>query len=136
MMREHRMKKDNLEVIRWLKQAKKGNKQAFSKLFNHFRKDVLNFCYALTRRTSLAEELTQETFTKAFLRLDQLQELDKFKSWLFIIARNKYFDYLKPIKNQQLEPLYNQEMIEDQSNNDHDKKRKSNKEYKQILNEY
>ena len=44
--------------------------------------------FGLTRRAHLAEDLTQETFVKAWAGLPKLQTVISFRGWLFRIARN------------------------------------------------
>ena len=50
-------------------------------------KFLLNYC----RDASLAEELTQETFFKAYMNFQALKDQDKAPAWLCQIARNTYF---------------------------------------------
>ena len=51
---------------------------------------LYRYAYRLTGSSADAEDLTQDTFSKAMLRLSQLREPDKAKGWLFRILRNGY----------------------------------------------
>ena len=63
-------------------------------------KFLLNYC----KDTSLAEELTQETFFKAFMNFHSLRCVDKAPAWLCRIAKNTYFAWYQQQKRNK--PLY------------------------------
>ena len=44
----------------------KGEKQAFEAIFNRFKGPIMSFVMGMVRNQSLAEDLTQEVFFKAF----------------------------------------------------------------------
>lgn len=62
-------------------------------------KFLLNYC----RDASLAEELTQETFFKAYMNFQALKDRDKAPAWLCQIARNTYFAWYHQQKR--IQPL-------------------------------
>ena len=62
-------------------------------------KFLLNYC----RNASLAEELTQETFFKAYMNFQALKDRDKAPAWLCQIARNTYFAWYHQQKR--IQPL-------------------------------
>src|SRR6185436_1119529 len=68
--------------------ARSGNQDAFGLLFERYARPVLGFIYNLVGRVDVAEELTQETFVRAFRGLSQFKERAAFSTWLFGIARN------------------------------------------------
>ena len=53
----------------------------------------------------LADDLTQETFVRAFRKLSTLKDRSKIKSWLIRIARNLCTDYFRSGKNKMYSPL-------------------------------
>ena len=57
-------------------------------------KFLLNHC----RDASLAEELTQETFFKAYMNFQSLKDREKAPAWLCQIARNTYFAWYQQQK--------------------------------------
>jgi RNA polymerase sigma-70 factor (ECF subfamily) len=68
--------------------ARAGDQEAFRAIFQRYGRPVMAFiCHILGDR-SRAEELTQETFFRAFRGLVRLQEGIKLSTWLFGIARN------------------------------------------------
>ena len=60
----------------------------FSVLFRRYSRPVLGFIYNLLGDREKAEELTQETFFRAFRGLDRMQSGSRMSTWLFGIARN------------------------------------------------
>ena len=58
-------------------------------------KFLLNHC----RDASLAEELTQETFFKAYINFHSLRSWEKAPAWLCQIARNTYFAWYRKQKH-------------------------------------
>lgn len=49
----------------------------------------------LTKNPDLAEELTQETFYKAYKNIDKFEGKSKMSVWLCQIAKNAYYSYLR-----------------------------------------
>jgi RNA polymerase sigma-70 factor (ECF subfamily) len=68
--------------------ARAGDHEAFRLVFERYVRPVLSFLYDLVGERDLAEELTQETFVRAFNKLNDLRDIDKFSTWLFGISRN------------------------------------------------
>ena len=65
-----------------------GRTDAFGLLVDRHLRAVQAFAYARTSRHADAEDIAQETFLRAFEKLDTLREPEKFLSWLLGIARN------------------------------------------------
>ena len=63
----------------------------FEKLFNDNREIIFKYLIKITRDTSLAEELTQETFFRAYMNYASLKNKEKASVWLCQIAKNTYF---------------------------------------------
>jgi RNA polymerase sigma-70 factor (ECF subfamily) len=66
---------------------------------------LYRYAYRLTGSAADAEDLTQETFGKAFARLEQLRERDRAKAWLFRILRNLYLHKVRDDKRHRIVPL-------------------------------
>ncbi|OYT73360.1 MAG: hypothetical protein CFK52_01985 [Chloracidobacterium sp. CP2_5A] len=62
--------------------------ELFRHLFDCHARSVFNFLCALVGRRDLAEELTQETFVRAYGRRATLRERSRAAAWLLGIARN------------------------------------------------
>ncbi|MEK6283934.1 MAG: sigma-70 family RNA polymerase sigma factor [Acidobacteriota bacterium] len=65
-----------------------GDQEAYRLLFERHARPVLGFLYNLVGRRDVAEELTQETFVRAYRSLSEFRNQAKFSTWLFGIARN------------------------------------------------
>ena len=63
----------------------------FEKLFNDNRTFIFKYLLKMTRDASLAEELTQETFFRAYMNYASLRSKEKAAPWLCQIAKNTYF---------------------------------------------
>lgn len=64
----------------------------------HFRQ-VFGCIYVMVRSRETAEDLTQETFTKAYANLSAWRPTYKMTAWLYQIARNTVIDYLRAEKS-------------------------------------
>ena len=69
-------------------QACQGDPEAFRLIFERYSRPVIGFLYDLVSNRELAEELTQETFVRAYRNLATRREETKLSTWLFGIARN------------------------------------------------
>ena len=63
----------------------------FEKLFNDNRDFIFKYLMKMTKNVSLAEELTQETFFRAYMNYASLRNKEKTSVWLCQIAKNTYF---------------------------------------------
>jgi RNA polymerase sigma-70 factor (ECF subfamily) len=65
-----------------------GDQEAFRLIFERYSRPVISFIYDLVGDRALAEELTQESFVRAFRNLRSLRAETKLSTWLFGIAKN------------------------------------------------
>ena len=65
-----------------------GDDRAFRDLMTRYLALVFNFIYRMTHNHELAEEMTQETFVKAYNHLKTFDQARPFKPWLLRIASN------------------------------------------------
>ena len=75
--------------------AKNGNKKAFDKLYELTHNDVWYNCISLLKDEENAKDIMQETYITAFLKLDTLNDEQKFCGWITSIAVNKCKNKLK-----------------------------------------
>jgi RNA polymerase sigma-70 factor (ECF subfamily) len=80
---------------RTLARAREGDLGAFEDLVRLYQGDVWRFAYHFTRDRTLADDVTQEAFLRAFRFLGGFRGDSKFSSWLFRIARNCAMDQLR-----------------------------------------
>ena len=67
----------------------------FLKLLERFRADLINQAFVILGNQEDAEDVAQETLSKAYLRLHQLRDLSKLDSWLRAINRHFALRLLK-----------------------------------------
>lgn len=80
-----------------LLKVSEGNENAFEELFKYYDSQLHGYILSITKSPTLAEEIVQDVFLKIWLNRASLTEIDSFKPYLFVIARNYTFDCLKRI---------------------------------------
>ncbi len=85
----------HLEDEDCIARAQKGDASAFSELVARYQDRIYRFLVRLTRSQDDALELTQETFLSAYTALARWRPDAQFTTWLFRIARNHAFDWLR-----------------------------------------
>ena len=73
----------------------------FEMVFRENKPFVFRFLRKLCGDVSLAEELTQETFFRAYMNMSALRNEEKVAVWLCQIAKNTYFAWLSEQKRNQ-----------------------------------
>lgn len=63
-----------------------GDRDAFGELVERYQREITLFCHSQVLDASVAEELAQEAFLRAFERLRQLNHHELFRAWLYRIA--------------------------------------------------
>lgn len=82
----------------WLQQAKAGDGRAFGLLVESYSRPVYNLTYRMLGNAEEAEDAAQETFLRAFSRLEQYDPNHKFSTWIFSIANHYCIDRLRKRK--------------------------------------
>ncbi len=75
-----------------------GDKDAFPALLARHMNGVYRFAYRYLRHGEDAEDITQETFVRAWKNLKRFDTTRNFKTWLFTIAKNAALDLIKKKK--------------------------------------
>ncbi|HEX9901776.1 MAG TPA: sigma-70 family RNA polymerase sigma factor [Acidobacteriota bacterium] len=83
--------------------ARKGDMEAFETLVKLYQRGIYALCCRMTGAHQAADDLTQETFIKAFSGLASFDQGREFFPWLRRIAVNSSLNYLKSRKRE--EPL-------------------------------
>lgn len=78
--------------------AKKGNQIAFSQLLDHFWNDVYGFQLLRTKNENDAEDISIQTFAKAFDKISSYDESYEFGTWLITISKNIHVDLIRKRK--------------------------------------
>jgi RNA polymerase sigma-70 factor (ECF subfamily) len=87
---------ERTRLIALVELARKGDADAFGLLYDHYQGSVYRFLFYRTRSTTLAEDLTSETFFRALRSMTNFRWQGKdFGAWLMTIARNLCTDHFK-----------------------------------------
>jgi len=86
------MVQPNNPDLQLVQKAVKGNRKAFTTLFNKYFQSVYNFALTLSRDPAMAEDLTQEAFIRAHANLERLGPPWNFRAWIFRLTRNYFID--------------------------------------------
>ena len=73
----------------------KGSRKAYADLMAAYREPLYLLLLRMTHNTTTADDLTVETFGKAFLQLRHYAPTGTFSSWLYTIGVNTYIDHLR-----------------------------------------
>jgi RNA polymerase sigma-70 factor (ECF subfamily) len=84
-----------LEIKTQIEKAKQGDQTAFTFLLNHYWSEVYGFMLKRTENETNAEDITIETFSKAFDKIATYNPEFQFNTWLISIAKNVYIDMLR-----------------------------------------
>ena len=76
-------------------EAAAGRQRAFRELLQRYERPVFSLIYRMVRDRALAEDLSQETFIRAFRSIGKYNPGYKFSSWIFKIAHNLTIDHLR-----------------------------------------
>jgi len=79
----------------WVQQARAGDPAAFSRLVEAYQKPVYNLAYRLLGNSVEAEDAAQETFIRAYTKLETYDPSRKFSSWMLSIASHYCIDMLR-----------------------------------------
>jgi RNA polymerase sigma-70 factor, ECF subfamily len=77
--------------------AKKGDEQAFGKLYDLYFEKLFKFIYFRVNHKETAEDLTEDVFIKAWQRISHVKA-ESFSGWLYSIAKNTVIDHYRQKK--------------------------------------
>jgi len=85
-----------------IREIKDGNVQLYAELIARYERKILSFIYHMLKSSnleSMAEDLCQDTFYKAYRSLHTFREVEaSFSTWLYTIARNTVLSELRKNK--------------------------------------
>ena len=87
-----------MEIKEAIKRAKENDQKAFNFLLDTFWDDVYGFQLKRIQNENDAEDITIQTFSKAFDRIETFDDSFKFKTWLITISKNIHMDLLRKEK--------------------------------------
>ncbi|MDE2125121.1 MAG: sigma-70 family RNA polymerase sigma factor [Armatimonadetes bacterium] len=84
-----------------VKRAQANDRAAFNDIVLRYKARVYNYVYRMVHSATEAEDLTQETFVKAYLSIGSFQSRASLNTWLYRIATNVCIDFSR--RNQKLQ---------------------------------
>lgn len=75
-----------------------GRHDDYGLLVRRYQGRLHGFALGMVGDADAAADLVQESFVKAYTRLESCREPSKFESWIFQIVRNRCRDYLKNVR--------------------------------------
>ncbi|WP_179343888.1 RNA polymerase sigma factor [Winogradskyella ursingii] len=84
-----------MEIKEAITKAKENDQSAFNFLLNEFWNDVYLFQLKRTENENDAEDITIQTFSKAFDKIDTYKDEYVFKTWLIAISKNLHIDLIR-----------------------------------------
>lgn len=88
-----------MEIKEAIEKAKQNDQKAFSFLLDTYWDDVYGFQLKRIENENDAEDITIQTFSKAFDKIDTFNPEYKFKTWLITISKNIHIDLVRKRKN-------------------------------------
>jgi RNA polymerase sigma-70 factor, ECF subfamily len=72
-----------------------GDRQVYSLLVEEYKVPIYNLAYRMTGNSEDADDLTQETFIRAYCKIRYFKQEKKFFTWLYSISINHIRNFLK-----------------------------------------
>ena len=88
-----------MEIKKYIEKAVLGDQVAFTFLLDRYWKEVYGFMLQRTENETDAEDITIETFSKAFDKISTYNPEFQFNTWLIAIAKNVHIDLLRKKKS-------------------------------------
>lgn len=95
---ESRFSSKALEDFQLIDRAVGGDDNAYAKLLQRYKRPVYHMVLKMVRNIDDAEDLTIESFAKAFRSLHRFKKDYTFSTWLFRIATNNTIDHIRKKK--------------------------------------
>lgn len=80
--------------------ALSDDRDAFGRLVEEYQSELRRFFINLTGDIALSDDLSQETFIKAYTGIRGFKGIARFRTWLYRIAYNEFYDYTRRTKEQ------------------------------------
>lgn len=84
-----------MNISHLVEKIKNGDNKSFEKLYKLTEREVWFTCISFLKNETTAQDIMQETYITAFLKIQSLEKSSQIRSWLNRIAVNKCKNYLK-----------------------------------------
>lgn len=90
----------NIDIDDLVEKAKQDDQKAFNTLLNTYWSDVYRFQFSKTGNEDEAQDITINTFSKAFDKIHLYDPRYNFKTWLITISKNIFIDHIRKERNE------------------------------------
>ena len=91
--------------IATVERARSGDADAFVLIYEHFSAQIHRYVFRLLGNQELADDITQETFLRAFQGISKISRDSNVSAWLYRIASNESLTFLEQRKKKAAIPL-------------------------------
>jgi RNA polymerase sigma-70 factor (ECF subfamily) len=92
MITMHEVAREDVQLV---EEALGGNQLSFQLLIERYQDRIFALARHYTKSAVEVEDIVQDTFLKAYRRLETFQRQSSFSTWLYRIAVNTALDFLK-----------------------------------------
>lgn len=89
-----------------IERARQGDEDAFAEIYEYYSAPIHRFIYRMLGSAEQADDMTQETFIRAYQSLDRLGQDPNLSAWLYRIASNACMDTLRRRKRFTWLPMF------------------------------
>ncbi len=120
--------------MNYINRLNKYKEAKLEEVYKKYSKLIYNYIYSLCKNHDIAEDLTQETFYKAVMKINSFNNKCKMSTWLCQIAKNTWIDFLRKQKRKEIISVDNLEkfILEKSFENNIDDKEEIIRLYKHI----
>jgi RNA polymerase sigma-70 factor (ECF subfamily) len=86
-------------LSRLIKRSQAGEHDAMEEIYEHYKGSLFNLAYRYTYNRQEAEDLLQDIFVKVFTHIRDVQKAETFGAWVYRIALNACYSYLRSTKS-------------------------------------
>ena len=98
LSQQHILETSSHSMKETIEKAKAGSQIAFSNLLDTYWNEVYGFQLGRTKNENDAEDITIQTFSRAFDKIQSYDDAYEFKTWLFTISKNLHVDLIRKRK--------------------------------------
>jgi RNA polymerase sigma-70 factor, ECF subfamily len=95
-----------------VQRAQEGDERAFEQIVKQHQQRVFGLIARILHQRDIVEDIAQQVFLKVYLSLNRFDQRAAFSAWLYRIAKNECWDYLRKKKIRPL--LYESELSKEQ----------------------
>ena len=110
----------NEKLYELVEKAKNGDKSATEILYSEYSDKLYGFVLNRVKNKAVAEDIVQETFLKSMEKISELDDAEKYRSWLYSIARNKCNDWFRENSNSNCISIDDENQNTDYENENYD----------------